>query len=465
MAFLQRPRSLQPAHQVESDDTSVYHPSNAGAIENIPQKRKRTRTSSSHIISRVSTIFSSRKKDAALPTLELVDSALENVVPRRSFSSFNHSIDSEDDDIRIPSGLGSAATVYSFPVPPSPQYPVQISYNGSPAHPPLSQVYLNGDISRIRALSSPNLLKVSSMRVTLSKRTLSRRPSSIALGLNNAPQPIPDESTPRSSIVLSPETEAKTPPPKLDVALPPEIILTILSHLPIPAITTCATISRDFATAARTSLYTTLDFGALSSTQAEKLVTILVSRRNLTDLVMTLVCRKWPAFFMPDTGRDTIIVTHPNATLLTAAFTLALERMSNLVTLALPAFDASLLGRNTPFRLQSLTLLQHSMTDSYIHAAFSWLDSQAQITTLLFPNLEDVPNTKPPATLAHTDDTRPPLTAPISPYLQPSPPSQRSPASSPAPSPKPASFFKYLHLRFLPRPLMPHSLHQRYSQT
>jgi hypothetical protein len=78
------------------------------AVENVARKSKRTRTSASLLIRRVSSIFTPRKKPH--PDLKLVNQALRRDARRPSYSSFTDS-PASDDDIRIPSGLGSAVSI------------------------------------------------------------------------------------------------------------------------------------------------------------------------------------------------------------------------------------------------------------------------------------------------------------------------------------------------------------------
>jgi hypothetical protein len=76
--------------------------------------------------------------------------------------------------------------------------------------------------------------------------------------------------------------------------------------------------------------------------------------------------------------------------LLTATFTLALEGMTNITSLTLPAFDASLLAHHTAFGLKRLTFINYTISEPDARALFAWLYGQTNIVSLRFTNLEDV---------------------------------------------------------------------------
>ncbi|PPQ65053.1 hypothetical protein CVT26_015749 [Gymnopilus dilepis] len=443
-SFLPRRRSLQPFHFIDKErekaeakaalDTAespatrpppVIPPA---AVENVPQKPRYRKTSTSiRIISRVSSIFVPKRKAPPLDLdLSRVNSSLNNSSRRPSCSSSIDTVDSED-DIRRPSGLGSAVSMSS-------RRSLGPSTPSSPAK--FDTFPTARELPRTRAVSSPNLLR------SLSWRVRKTRQGSIA-------------ASPVSPIAQEPPPPVPRPPsPKPAVQLPEEIIVLVLSHLPKSYVRSLATISRVFASASRISLYTSLDLDDLSSEQAEKLVAVLVSRRELTDLVTSLTCRKWPSFFLADVLNQnpatTVAIDHAaerkNA-LLTASFTLALERMSNLRSLTLPSFDFSLLSRPTAFGLQNLTFLTHSMTDAEMKALFAWLDGQTNITSLRFTNLEDTPppkaalDNRKSQIIPQDDNTRIDFLSPSGPYLTPLANSSTTSYSvTPSSSPHSASF-------------------------
>ena len=349
MSFLYRPQK----------DTSQLLP----AIENVPIRSRRTADTrgAGHIIRRVSSIFLSRKKQR--PDLKLANpvASYHTTVSCTSFSS--DSIDSED-DIRRPSGLGRAVSNMSnLSLPPSPF---------SPSFPNSS--YPSQDYQRTRALSSPNLLHT----FDFNRGKVKPKPKRYSISLINDPLM---------------ELEF-TPPPPASSSLPKEVIVHTLSYLSRGTKASCSQVSKLFAAAARYSLYDTLNFDSLSLLQLEQLVVLLASRRDLTELVSTFICHNWPPFFISDShcrgGHPTGYVFQQKDALLTATFTLALDRMTNITSLTLPAFDASLLSHHTAFGLTRLTFMNYTMSESDARALFSWLDGQTNIASLRFLNLEDV---------------------------------------------------------------------------
>ncbi|KAF8803975.1 hypothetical protein BYT27DRAFT_6704063 [Phlegmacium glaucopus] len=402
MSFLYRPQK----------DTKQSNPPTQllPAIENVPKKYIHSRTTStrgaSHIIRRVSSIFVSKKK----PDLKLANSVLRHhtTVSSTSFSSSSGDSVGSEDDIRRPSGLGRAVSIMSNrSLPPSPFLP-----------PSQYSSYASQDYQRTRALSSPNLLQ----SFNINKGKVKARPRRATLSLANDP-------------LIEREI---TPPIPISSYLPKEVIVHTLSYLSRGTIASCSQVSRLFATAARYSLYNTLNFDSLSLLQMEQLVALLASRRDLTELVSTFICHNWPPFFISDGhcrgGPSTGYIFQQKDALLTATFTLALDRMTNLTSLTLPAFDASFLSHHTAFGLTRLTFMNYTMSESDARALFSWLDGQTNIVSLRFINLEDV---SPPIQNSDTvpcrnsnsngrPGTAPPFLMPFSSALSP----QSSPLSA-----------------------------------
>ena len=395
MSFLYRPRSIH----VHTKQTSL-----PPAVENVLQKDVRPRTSSMaarRIMRRVSSIFLSKKKQ--LPDLKLANSVIDHntTVYAASYASSMDSTDSED-DIRRPSGLGQAVTVMSNRSLPSPFSP---SSESSPCQ--------SQDYQRIRALSSPNLLQSFNKAKVKPK---SRR-ASISLS--------------KGTIIesdLMPSPLPPLPPPPVPSCLPNEVTVRILSYLPRGTIASCSRVSKSFTKAARYNLYNTLNFDSMSPLQLEQLLALLATRRDLTELVSTFICHKWPPFFISDRhcrgGPPTGYVFQHKDVLLTATFTLALEGMTNITSLTLPAFDASLLAHHTAFGLKRLTFTNHTISESDARTLFAWLDGQTNIVSLRFMNLEDVitpiKNTVPYRnTICVTPPSVSPFTMPLSPTVLP----------------------------------------------
>jgi len=438
MSFLQRRHSVKEKAERETKRWSKPLPliPSSAAVENVPQKWKRTRTASTMgaglLMRRVSSIFTPRKKPR--PDLKLVNQALRRDARRPSYSSSTDSLASED-DIRVPSGLGSAVSNFSNQsLPPSPFYPPP------PAEPP---AFPDGQYQRTRAKSTPNLFRSWSQRAKEKVRrgSISRTPVRVAES--------PMKVQPERERQLPPLPPSPPAPPsrKYPLHLPEEIISLILSHLPSATVSLCATVSRNFSLSALCSLYTTLDIDTLSPLQLEKLVTLLVLRRDLLDLVTSFICRQWPHFFLPDRqGRQNdagigYIIQEKDA-LLTASFTLALERMSNLISLTLPSFNFSVLSHHSAFGLKSLTFLNGMTTDEETKALFAWLDGQTNIVSLRFPNIEDSYGRPKWGLSINTDvnkyERTRAKTAPSSPYRLPFPTTSLSPLASPLSSPRSA---------------------------
>jgi hypothetical protein len=364
MSFLYRPRSIH----VHTKQQTPLPP----AVENVFQKDIRPRTSSMgarHIIRRFSSIFLSKKKQ--LPGLNLANSVTDHhtTVYVASYASSTDSIDS-DNDIRRPSGLGQAVSAMSNrSLPPSPFLPP------SESSPCPSQ-----DHQRIRALSSPNLLQ------SFNKARVKQKSRSASISLTN-------ETIIESELIPSPLSRLPTPP-LASSCLPKDVTVHIFSYLPRGSIASCSQVSKAFAEAARYNLYNTLNFDSMSLLQLEQLLAVLASRRDLTELVSTFICHKWPPFFITDchcrSGPPTGYVFQHKDVLLTSTFTLALEGMTNITSLTLPAFDASLLAHHTAFGLKRLTFINYTISESDARALFAWLDGQTNIVSLRFTNLEDV---------------------------------------------------------------------------
>jgi hypothetical protein len=276
-----------------------------------------------------------------------------------------------------------------------------------------------------RALSSPNLLRSFSARVRGKNR--GRRSSVV----------VPDKCLP-------PKGRARRNVPATGSHLPEVIIFQILARLPQPDIASCATVSRIFASAARSALYTDIDTSPIPATKLESLIRILSSRSQLAELVSSFACPEWPPFFV-SAGTEPTHSFSQRDTRLTAMFTLALERMYNLTSLTLPSFDAPFLAHYTSFGLRTITFLNSTISEAETKALFSWLDGQINISTLRFPNLFDVESSTGSAKTKSRKDSLP--TTSENGYLSPSKyfPST-SPYPSPASSPTPSVLTQHMSL-------------------
>ncbi|KAF5375837.1 hypothetical protein D9615_008172 [Tricholomella constricta] len=366
MSFLHRRRSLAPAQHPASEASLSPIPF-PPAVENISSPQSPTpaavvngsRTSGpGNIIRRVSTIFSSRKKrQPATPVAPLdVQAPLgsrwmvttDETSPTESEASL--------DEIRRPSGLGRAVSISSNrSLPPSPFTAID---EESPFH-----MATNAGHERIRAMSSPNLLRASGIK----SKALARSSSAARLKQDRPP------STPR---------------------IPTEVLVVILSFLPRHVVSSLAIISRDFCSAARFVFYETLDLRTLRPKQVEGLVTLLAYRHDLTDLVRTFECHIWPTFFPPQSNCNGVYTNPPSfSPALTATFTVAFQNMHRITSLVLPSFDHTFLRHHSAFGLKKLTFLNHALTNAETIQLFAWLDGQTNITHLAFPNLLDPINT------------------------------------------------------------------------
>lgn len=296
--------------------------------------------------------------------------------PRADSTSSTGGGDESEDDIRRPSGLGSAVSLDILPPSPSfiPKGDASDSHNFS-----------EGIYARTRAVSSPNLLRSLSLRAKNKLRGGASRRNSVA-------QPaLPSESRKSTSSSTSPTKKKRKEKPRPQMDFPVEVLDLMLSHLPRRTVASLCPLSRSFCSAGRVNLYHKLDFDNLSPVQLQKLLALLASRRDLTELVQECICYTWPAFFSQSShhshyGDDEQQLKNR---LLAATFTLALQRMSNLVKLTLPHFDHSLLAYHTAFGLRSLTFMTSTLTAEETSILFTWLDGQVNVTELRFPNLED----------------------------------------------------------------------------
>jgi hypothetical protein len=174
--------------------------------------------------------------------------------------------------------------------------------------------------------------------------------------------------------------------PPVAVDVPVEILETIISYLPRWAVASLAVVSRSYYRAARNVLYRTLDLGIVGPERAEQLYALLAHRRELAHGVRTLICDDWP----------TASSRTPTPSSSASAFRAALSNMHNLTALTIPSFNSTILHDQLPFSLTRLTLLNVTMPLDEQVGLFEWLDTQAEITYLAFPNLIEKPKNDVP---------------------------------------------------------------------
>ncbi|KAF9005167.1 hypothetical protein BDQ17DRAFT_1353945 [Cyathus striatus] len=352
--------------------TSPRIPFPTAGIENVPRKRKVSGTpplagARTGIMRRVSSIFASRKKPPS--NLNLRGTPLHsrsNIHPYMGSNSSESFAESED-DIRRPSGLGSAISLSSNrTMPPSPFTPLD---KDSPFN-----IHVEDESSgyhRARSTSTPNLLQT------------------IAWRAKGKPRERHDSDSPIVTFLQSMKQKISSPPPR---EIPVEVAILILSYLPLNTVSSLASISKSFVSAARITLYRHVDLHCLSPVQLEKLIAVLATRPELTDQVQRFSCPAWPSFFRAAESQRAGNIGHEDDhrnALLTATFTLAFQRMSNLTHITLPGVDASLLAHHTAFGLKSITLLCERMNNLEKEQLFQWLDGQTNITELRLPHILD----------------------------------------------------------------------------
>lgn len=373
MSFLHRRRSFIPTQPFMAPLTAPSTPF-PPAVENISTSQPSTVSSTSGktsrpslLITRVSTLFSNRKKRRSNIT-PLVNVRHDSDSSQRwQISSDDHSVaESESvEDIRRPSGLGRAISLSSKrSLPPSPFTAID---EESPFH-----VAVNG-FQKARSLSSPNLLRSMTGKSKF-------KASSHSLTVNKTDRD-------HSSFITR---------------IPNELLVVILSFLPHHTVAGIAMTCRDFCTAARIVLYRRLDLRTFGPRQIERLISLLAFRTDLTDIVHTLECHTWPSFFPPDAKTNHIQPPSFSPTL-TATFTIAFQNMHQITTLILPSFDKTFLRHHSAFGLKKTTFLCTTMSAAETMELFTWLDGQTNITHLAFPNL--VEQVDPPAIPRPRTDT------------------------------------------------------------
>lgn len=386
------------------------------------------------ILWRVSSMFRSKRKAspqtapsswgasrAAIGSMYIA----QNSGKHRQHDSEDESYDESEDDIRRPSGLGSAV---SLAPPPSPSFfqfiknspKPHVDHQGSPEADSVRTDSADGahPLSRIRAVSTPNLLRSISVKAKKSFRRTDRTsraeaPTQVIAGTF---EPLPPE----------PQTTISDTCTSSGLLFSEEDLQSLVPHLPRSALPSLCPLSRSLCSLGRAALYHRLELDDLEPLKLQKLLATLASRLHLTELVHECVCSTWPGFFASFLSGD--LEDDDEAQLrnhfLVATFTLALQRMSNLIALTLPSFNASLLAQHTAFGLRSLTFMCESMSGEELAALFTWLNGQLNIDELRFVNLQDPPITTgnvAPHVLNTTEGPSPTASPWSSPSMSPAP--------------------------------------------
>ena len=251
-----------------------------------------------------------RKSKLSLLTMDFRHAAAATpsvVAPRRngslrSLPCDDMGFDSEEDDIRRPSGLGSAVSLSRIgsdeSMPPSPHLvvdsPTNPSTSASPkrVNSPYGMLGYEGQRAawvRVRAASSPNLRDYDD-------------PPSRPTSPKGAQKCIQDESAAR--LVLPGPARAMSPPPRASYALPLSITSHILSFLPRTHLPPIALVSRHFCNAARATLYKVVDMDLIAPLRAEELLATLAGEQaiQIAGLVKRFCCRRWPGYWVAPSG-------------------------------------------------------------------------------------------------------------------------------------------------------------------
>lgn len=400
-----------------------------------------------NIIGRVSSIFKGKRKvpenlnlgektaPSAWSNRKAIGTMYIAEEPRGGSYAYDSDVDTCDesiDDIRRPSGLGSAV---SLMIPPSPSWPLTMTTGSTAEEEPKPRAE-EANYSRSRSTSTPSRIRSMTLKAKDKIRKgvkLARKASQSSQGHSHEGVEIPGTFTSLPSV----------PKPRQVPQFPPEVLDLVFSHLPRATIAALCPLSRSYCAAGRAKLYNRLDLDSLPPAKLQRLLATLASKRELPELVHECVCHSWPSFFSDPQDGEVDEEIQLRNTLLTATFTLAFQRMSNLVKLTLPAFDASLLAQHTAFGLRSLTFLCNRMSNEETGALFNWLDGQINVVVLKFPNLEDTAsssgNPDGPAYLKPPSDS---VTSPLSPRFSPflrALPSPHAPESVRSTSPSPTA--------------------------
>ena len=418
-----------------------------------------------------------RKSKLSLLTMDFrhATAAAESVaVPRRngslrSLPCDDMDFDSEEDDIRRPSGLGSAVSLSRIgsdqSVPPSPHLVVD-----SPASPvtaaspktinsPYGMLGFEGQRAtwvRVRAASSPNLRDYD-------------EPSSLPTSSTGAQKTMQGEAT--VELISLAVAHAPSPPPSY--TLPLSITTSILSFLPRTHLPSIALVSRHFCNAARATLYKVIDMDLIAPVRAEELLATLAGEYaiQLAGLVKTFRCRRWPGYWIAPSGaalgyasataspalspasgswgcgssldsspalsQASSSSSGPASTHLSsgmgfqgiglgigyiplhiqskdarprANLVRGFERMENVEFLTLPAFDSMLMRHHTARGLKNVEFLCPSWRETVEgrgdDSFVGWLGRHPMIEVLRFPYLVDLPG---PPDMALKIDTTPTL--------------------------------------------------------
>ncbi|KAJ2925787.1 hypothetical protein H1R20_g11301, partial [Candolleomyces eurysporus] len=293
--------------------------------------------------------------------------------------SIESEYDELEDDIRRPRGLGSAVSL-TLP-PPSPSLLIQPELNGTDQA-TNGGASSDGIYTRSRAISSPNLLRSLSQKAKnkLRRRSIGGR-RCVAHGI------VVPELPPTPSPSLPPPTVVKT---ARSFDFPVEVLDLVFSHLPRKA--------RVFCSAGRVNLYYKLELDTVALA-ASKIACVARFKEGFDRPGARM--RKededdnnnnnGPVCTYEDSREEDKLKNR----LLATTFTLAFQRMPNLVKLILPNFDQSLLSQHNTFGLCSLTLMSVKISGDKTTALFTWLNGQINVSELKFPKLDDSTNEVP----------------------------------------------------------------------
>ncbi|KAH8832757.1 hypothetical protein DL96DRAFT_1704810 [Flagelloscypha sp. PMI_526] len=370
-AFLRPPKVDRPDEPVPplpppKDSERLTVSTSDASKSSLSLSRKASRSGGA-IMRRMSTIL--KPKDSVrtkkVSTTSLYGPPVAHVVPKTKKSkkdkknetqdvfSADNSEDETDsiDEIRRPSGLGDSVSIHSqksFP-PASPYNEKDDPFSlGDPQKTKLS-----------RNASTPNLAAAShKWRGEINIPGLVFPPSQTSLSKPHAIQ----KSLPE---------------------LPVEVLCSILSYLSRGALPELARVSRAYRMAARNVLYRNVDLETVAPSMVYSLVSTLAAVSDIADAVRTFHCLHWPASWMDVDHR----LSSPARNLLGTA----LERMGYLTSMSLPDFDLELLQHHSAFGLTHLVFYMRHLSERSRTSLFSWLDGQINITSLMFPNLQDEP--------------------------------------------------------------------------
>ncbi|KAI0086816.1 hypothetical protein BDY19DRAFT_894139 [Irpex rosettiformis] len=159
--------------------------------------------------------------------------------------------------------------------------------------------------------------------------------------------------------------------------IPPNLLNAVFGFVPPPDLTSLARVCKSFLSPSRALLYGNVDLLPITDQRRiDVCLHTLASKQNLAKLVRRFAC-------------SSILETRPAllaSPLPTSSLAIALNNMTELVSLKVPRFDPNSFF-HTSFQLRSLTLLWETATSDDLQGMFAWLTTQPTLTSLSFPNL------------------------------------------------------------------------------